>query len=161
MGTKKKNGRPLKITAAVVEEVGKLMALGMPEEHACALADVNPATFGPAVSRNPKYKAIMLRHHAGFLKESLEYIRDGGKRVMLQDGEDKDGNPVMVEKVLPWNGRAWIMERRYNPFFNKTYVTAPGDKDAPASGTLSEADALLLEAAMKRRVREQEGKQGG
>ncbi len=142
---KKKAGRPAVITPAVVEAVGELMALGVPEEYACTLQGVKPATFGPAVCRNPDFKAIMMRHHAQFMADSLRIIKEGGEKVTLDAGLDKAGNPVTEEKVLPWTGRAWILERRYKPHFTKTEVHKPGEGKGEQGGLMSEAEMLQLE----------------
>lgn len=117
---KRPHGRPAVITLAVVEQVGELMALGVPEEYACALAGVKAETFGPAVSRKAAFKAAMVKHHARFMEESLRRIRDGGEIVQRADGVGKDGEPVYREERVPWTGRAWILERRYKPHFNRT-----------------------------------------
>lgn len=143
--TVKKNGRPQKITAAVVEEVSAHMALGVPEEYACALAGVNPATFGPAVSRSEEFKAIKRRHDARFMVESLSIIRAGGEKIELAAGQDKEGNPIVEEKMMPWTGRAWILERRYKPHFNRTEVLKPKEDANEAGGLLTRKDLDEME----------------
>src|SRR5215471_20871630 len=74
-----KGGRPAKITLKTVAAVGELMALGVPDEYACALHGVNPETFGPAVSRKPEFKEAMKRHHAAFMARACRAIADGGE----------------------------------------------------------------------------------
>lgn len=148
--TKSKVGRPAKITAAVVEEVAALMADGVPEHYACALVGVNAETFGPAVSRNPELRAIKDRHDARFIADSCRIIKEGGEKVQLLAGEDKEGNPTYAEKVLPWTGRAWLLERRYKPHFNKTDSHALTDPTGKEKGL--EAELLELERVMKRAI---------
>lgn len=143
---KRKGGRPPKVTISKVQEIGALMALGVPEDYACALHGINPETFGPAVSRSPAYKAAMKVHHAKFMAESLQIIRDGGERVTVTTTEGES------EKILPWTGRAWILERRYKPHFNKTEVVKPGEAAGESGGLLKEKDLLELEALMKREI---------
>lgn len=141
------------ITVAVVEEVARLMAKGMPEKYACALVGVSAETFGPAVSRNAELKAVHTRILAEFIRDSLDIIVKGGEVIRMATGEMVDGEPVVQEKVMPWTGRAWILERRHKPDFTKTIVEAKGDKDAPSSGALlSEADMLLMEKVMKEKI---------
>lgn len=149
---KNKGGRPAVITAAVVDEVCGHMALGVPEEYACAMVGVNPATFGPAVSRSEVFKAISRGHHAKFMAESLGFIKQGGERITLKSGEDKDGNDIFVDKVLPWQGRAWILERRYKPHFNRTEVVKPQQGPGEGGGLMTEQDMADLEKAMKQQI---------
>jgi hypothetical protein len=139
--TKKQMGRPAKVTLAKVEEIGKLMAIGVPEDYACALHGINPATFGPAVSRNPRYKAAMMLHHAQFMAESLAIIKKGGEVITVTSTDD-EGKETSQEKVLPWSGRAWILERRYKPHFNRTDVVKDRD-DAPGERGGFTAEQLL------------------
>ena len=145
-----KGGRPAIITAAVVEEVAALMAGGVPEHFACALVGVNPETFGPAVSRTPQFRAIKDRHDARFIAASVKIIREGGEKIQLQTGTDETGAPVMTEKVLPWTGRAWLLERRYKPHFNKTDTHAL--TDGAGKDKALEADLVELEKVMKKAI---------
>lgn len=151
----KRPGRPPKITAAMVERVAALMADGTPEEFACAACGVNPETFGPAVSRNPEFKAIKRRHDAKFITESLAIIKAGGEKLQLADGVDKHGDEVFVEKIMPWTGRAWILERRYKPHFNKTEVHKDRETAGESGGLLSEQDMIDLERAVKQKLLEE------
>ncbi len=134
-------GRPPIITATVVEKVCELMALGLPEEYACAHEGVNPATFGPAVSRSEAFKAIKRRHDASFMAESLRVIASGGEKI-----EVKGANGEMHETFRPWQGRAWLLERRHKPHFNRTDTVAPSGRDG---GALSEREMLELETMAK------------
>jgi len=134
---KNKGGRPPKVTLAKVEAIGELMALGVPEDYACALHGILPETFGPAVSRNPAFKWAMRVHHAKFMAESLQIIKEGGERVMVETTEGPS------EKILPWTGRAWILERRYKPHFNRTDTHAVSKADG--SAFFSEADMQEME----------------
>lgn len=140
-----KGGRPAKITAAVVEEVAGYMADGVPEHYACALVGVNPETFGPAVSRNPAFRAIKDRHDARFIADSCQHIKNGGEKVTLITGQDEQGKNLVVEKILPWTGRAWLLERRYKPHFNKTDTHALTDKTGQkdAAYELSEIEKVI------------------
>ena len=154
-----RGGRPAKITAAVVEEVCEHMALGVPEVYACALVGVNPETFGPAVCRNPEFKAIKMRHDARFMADSLKKIRDGGEwvPVLNTDGSpvvDEAGRPVL--KHVPWQGRAWIMERRYKPHFNKTDIVKDKEGAGEQGGLMPAATMAELERMTKEMVREME-----
>lgn len=133
---KPQGGRPPIITPEVVEKVGDLMAIGVPEEHACALHGVNPLTFGPAVSRNPKLKAIMMRKHARFIVDCMEKIRDGGERVTL----DTPDGPK--ERIIPWQGRAWMLERRYWKHFSKKDVMRHGLAPPDAGGAELTAEQM-------------------
>ncbi len=141
-----KGGRPPKITLGVVQEIGALMALGVPEEYACALHGVNPETFGPAVSRKPAFKAAMRVHHARFMAESLQIIKEGGERVTV---ETADGPS---EKILPWTGRAWILERRYKPHFNKTDIVKGSEDRGDKGGLMTQDEMLELEKITKHLV---------
>lgn len=147
-------GRPRVITAAVVEEVSALMAKGVPEEFACSLCGVNPETYGPAVSRNPEFKNIARRHHAEYIAESMDIIKAGGEKVQLLAGEDKEGNPIYAEKIMPWTGRAWVLERRYKPHFNRTEVVKGKEDPGERGGLLNEQDMLELEKAVKQQLKE-------
>lgn len=154
-----KGGRPPKITAAVVEEVCEHMALGVPEEYACALVGVNPETFGPAVCRSAEFKAIKRRHDARFMADSLKKIRDGGEWVQVKgpDGtpvRDEAGLPVL--KHIPWQGRAWIMERRYKPHFTKTDIVKDKEGAGEQGGLMPAATMAELERMTKEMVREME-----
>lgn len=114
-------GRPPVITLAVVERVSELMALGMPEEDACALAGVNAETYGPAVSRSPEFKAVHRLNKARFMERALRAIANGGE---IRVTEDEEGNAK--EERVPWTGLAWILERRHKPHFNKREELAHG-----------------------------------
>jgi len=146
-----KGGRPPKITLSKVERIGALMALGVPEDYACALHGINPESFGPAVSRNPGFKCAMKVHHAQFMVEALEIIKAGGERVMV---ETADGPS---EKILPWTGRAWILERRYKPHFNRTDTHALTDSKG-GGGLMTDAELGELERMAKALVAEGGGK---
>lgn len=123
---KGKAGRPRKITLAVVNKVGALLALGMPQEYACALNGVNASTFASSVCINEELKEALRIHHARFMRDALKSIKEGGKRIMLASG---DG---MNERLAPWTGLAWILERRYKPHFNRTDTHAiTDDKGTP------------------------------
>jgi hypothetical protein len=135
---KGKAGRPRKITLAKVNEVGELMATGVPERYACALAGVNAETFGPAVSRNPEFREAMEKHHARFMADSLKIIAQGGEVESMTSGDKT------YDRVKPWTGRAWILERRYKPWFNKTDTVAMTDPKG-ASLPLTADDMKELE----------------
>lgn len=141
----RKEGRPPKITAAVVEKVAETMSYGVPEEYACALHGVNPATFGPAVSRSEAFKAIKRRHDARFIERACKGISAGGEIEQLANAE---GETRDVRK--PWQGLAWLLERRHwKDFMKKDRVEVTG-KDG--GGVLGEADMLELERIVKARV---------
>jgi len=151
--TKKKQpvGRPAKITLSVVDKVGELMALGIPEEHACALCGVNAATFGPAVSRSEAFKAALKLHHARFMARALKGIAAGGEVAQFTDQDDN-----VRDVRLPWQGLAWILERRYKPHFNKTEVHKDKEADGERGGLLTAADMAELERIMRAEVIEGE-----
>ena len=157
-----KGGRPRKITAAVVEEVAALMATGVPEEYACSLCGVLAETYGPAVSRSPELKAIARTHHARFITESLEIIKKGGEVIQIVDGTDESGQPVLREKVMPWTGRAWIMERRYKPHFTRTEVVKGAESVGERGGLMLavEEQAELEQLAKSMFVTAGDGKKG-
>lgn len=152
MGTK--GGRPAVITAAKVEAIGELMALGVPEDYACALEGINPESFGPAVSRSPAFKRIMRVHHARFMAESLKIIKEGGERVMVETTEGPS------EKILPWTGRAWILERRYKPHFNRTDIVKDKEGAGERGGLMSPQEMAELEQITKALVKEVGGERG-
>lgn len=158
--SKNLGGRPRKITPQVVEEVAALMAKGVPEEYACALCGVLSETYGPAVSRSPELKAIARRHHAQFIADSLEIIKKGGEVIEVVDGQDEAGNPIIKEKLMPWTGRAWIMERRYKPHFTRTEVVKPAEGVGERGGLLLavEEQAALEQMAKDMFVRVPGGK---
>jgi hypothetical protein len=131
----RKVGRPRKITAAIVEKVGELMAVGMPQDYACALVGCLSDTFGPAVSRNEEFKRLMLVHHARFMARALGAIADGGEIATTTNAEGLD-----VESRRPWQGLAWILERRYKPHFNRT--------DAAGAAATTGAGAALTETEL-------------
>ncbi len=141
--TPPRRGRPPKITIKEVRAIGELMALGVPEAYACELHGVNPETFGPAVSRKPEFKRAMMVHHAQFMAESLKIIKEGGERVMVMTTEGAS------EKILPWTGRAWILERRYKPHFNKTEVHKPGEGKGEHGGLMTAEEMADLERMTK------------
>src|SRR5262245_2676460 len=111
--TRNRFGRPPIITPEVVEAIGKNIALGLTEEMACTLADVNPQTFGPAVCRNPELKEILKIAQARFQLAALRTIAAGGEIIELRDSEGR------IRKVArPWQGLAWILERRHKAQFS-------------------------------------------
>lgn len=105
-------GRPPVITSAIVEQVAAAMAGGMPEEMACELHGVNPQTYGPAVARSEEFQAIKRKHGAKFIEGACKTIAKGGEIVKMEDAE---GNTRDVR--LPWQGLAWLLERRYPQWF--------------------------------------------
>lgn len=147
---KNRGGRPAKITAAVVEEVATLMANGTPEYYACLLVGVNDETYGSAVSRNPEFKRIKDTILARWVNNSCVIIKQGGERVKIAAGLDNQGNPVFEEKIVPWTGHAWMLERRCKPYFNKTDTIAPSD--TKGKDKTLEADFLELERVMKQQI---------
>jgi hypothetical protein len=142
------NGRPAKITAKVVEEIGAMMALGVPEDYACALHGINPATFGPAVSRSEAFKNIMRVHHARFMAESLQIIKEGGERIQIATEQG------FTEKIMPWSGRAWILERRYKPHFTRTDILKGSEAPGERGGLMSAEDLKELEKMGRALVKE-------
>jgi hypothetical protein len=103
-----KGGRPAKITMAVVEAVGKSIALGMTEEQACLGEGVNPVSFHSATMRKPEFATAIKRAQVEFLKVALPKIAAG-----------KD-----------WYGLAWLLERRHGSQFRRTdtsVVAVAGD----------------------------------
>lgn len=151
-----KGGRPPVVTLAKVEEIGEHMANGMPEHYACLLCGVNPETFPSAVSRKPEFRRALDIHHARFMQESLHFIKAGGERVSLITGQDKEGGNIVTEKILPWTGRAWILERRYKPHFNRTdVVKVPGPEDRGGLMTAQEmADLEKVSKALEQELEE-------
>lgn len=143
---KNKGGRPPVITRKVVERVSELMALGMPEEDACALAGVNPETFGPAVSRKPEFKALHRVNKAKFMERALLAIANGGEMHAVAD-VDKDGNEITRMERVPWTGLAWILERRHKPYFNKRDEVAHGLAGVPGMYFTSEEERMLEDMA--------------
>lgn len=147
-GAKRKSaGRPAKITAAVVERVAETMSYGVPEEYACELHGVNAATFGPAVSRNEAFKAIKKRWDARFIERACKGIAQGGEveKFVNAEGEERD-----VRK--PWQGLAWLLERRYKPHFNRTdqhALTAPGGEPVLSEEAMADLSRIARELFVK------------
>lgn len=96
---KRKPGRPAKITPEVIDRIARLIAKGMTEEQACVRIGVNHHSLRTARSRNDEFEAAIKRAQAEYLDESLDMIGSG---------------------VRGWQGRAWILERRHKPQFNRT-----------------------------------------
>jgi len=139
-GAKSQRGRPAKVTASVVEKVAETMSFGVPEEYACQLHGVNPATFGPAVSRSEVFKAIKRKWDAKFIARACQGIAQGGEIEQLMDAE---GQPRDVRK--PWQGLAWLLERRYKPHFNKTdthALTQPGGEPVLSEAAMEELSRI-------------------
>lgn len=124
---KRKVGRPAKITLALVEFIGELIALGMTEEQACAANRVSHKSFESAKRRKPEFAGAIKNAQADFLAAGLRDIRAG-----------KAG----------WQGAAWILERRHKPQFNRTdnhALTTP----AGEGFVLTDAEAADLEKMAK------------
>jgi hypothetical protein len=146
-------GRPRRITSAVVAKVAESMSYGVPEEYACLLHGVNPASYGPAVSRNETLKTIAKTQHAKFMLRLGKACANGGE---FEPVLDKDGAPVFddrnvqVMRHIPWQGMMTLAERRYKPHYNKTDTHALTTTEG--SGLLTEADMLELEKIVKDKV---------
>ncbi len=149
---KDKGGRPAKITIAVVQQVGELMALGVPEAYACELHGVNPETFGPAVSRKPEFKRAMMVHHAKFMVRLGKACISGGEWVPVLN---RHGDPVFDEREVqimrhvPWQGMMALAERRYKPFYNRTEVHKPNEGKGESGGLMSAEEMADLERMTK------------
>lgn len=137
---KRQPGRPPVITLAAVQRVGEWIGKGMTMAQSCAFEGVNPATFESAVCRRPKLKAVYERAQLKFMAAALEIIAAGGQRVMLADGEDKDGNPKYREVVMAWQGPAWLLERRHkaNGQFSRMEMHVAANEQGEAVLTLTE-----------------------
>lgn len=159
--TPPRRGRPPKITIKEVRAIGELMALGVPEAYACELHGVNPETFGPAVSRKPEFKRAMMVHHAQFMAESLKIIKEGGEVLRTAEGADDSGKQVFKDRIVPWTGRAWILERRYKPHFNKTEVHKPGEGKNESGGLMTAEEMADLERMTKALVASLDGGKKG
>lgn len=118
---KKAHGRPRVITPTVVEQVAETMSMGVPEEFACLLHGVNPSTFGPALSRSPELQAIKKKWDAKFMERACKAIAAGGE---IETINGADG-PRDVRK--PWQGFAWLLERRFRQHFCRLELHAPAD----------------------------------
>src|ERR1700674_1836419 len=94
-----KRGRPARITLAVVKKIGRLIAKGLTEEQACLRVGANHSSLRTARHRNTDFETAIKRAQVEYLDESLDRIGDG---------------------VRGWQGRAWILERRHKPQFNRT-----------------------------------------
>jgi hypothetical protein len=130
----RKRGRPQTVTLEKVNEVGALMGEGMPERFACLLVGINPETFGPAVSRNQEFRDALDKHHAVYIRDSLAFIKRGGDR-------DEQGRVT-----APWTARAWVLERRYRPHFNRTDNHAITDNKGEQRGLMTEEEMRELSA---------------
>jgi hypothetical protein len=106
---------------AVVEAVGKWIAIGMTEEQACLAEEVNPVSFHSATMRKPEFATAIKRAQVEFLKVALPKIAAG-----------KD-----------WYGLAWLLERRHGSQFRRTDQTAIAVADT--GYTLSPEDFAELE----------------
>lgn len=91
---RQKGGRPAQITLAVAEEIGKLVARGMPERSACHLMTppVNYESFRSAKRRNPRLGLVVEQARAEFIAHALEVIQEDG---------------------IGSAGCRWILERRH------------------------------------------------
>ncbi len=137
-------GRPAKITIEVVRDVGEWIGKGMTEEQACAYCGVNPATFGPAVARNPALKAELNRAQLTFMATALERMSSG-----CAEG---------------WTSMAWILERRHRKQFCRVEVHAAADQNGELLGftpeQVEEMRRMALEKAMADRDEEGRGGKG-
>ena len=104
---KRKPGRPQKVTLDVIEQVARLIAKGMTEAQACVRVGVNHDSFCTARMRRPEFEEAIKRAQAEYLDESLDIIGRGERG---------------------WQGRAWILERRHKPQFNRTPDSAVVDE---------------------------------
>lgn len=131
MKPKNKGGRPAKLTLALVEEIGDCIALGMTEEQACLLVGVSYKSFKSAQTRKPEFAVAIKERQAVFLDEALKAIRGG---------------------IQGWQGRAWILERRHKPQFNRTDTHAVTDPEGKAAFTAE--DLLDMEKMTKALVKD-------
>lgn len=76
----RRGGRPAQITLAVVEEIGKHVAQGMPERAACHLMSppVNYESFRSAKRRNALLGLVIEQAQAEFLFRALTIIQVDG-----------------------------------------------------------------------------------
>lgn len=93
-GKRQKVGRPAQITLAVVKEIGKHVARGMPERSACHLMTppVNYESFRSAKRRNPQLGLVIGQAQAEFIAHALKVIQADG---------------------IGSAGYRWILERRH------------------------------------------------
>lgn len=134
-----KRGRPAKITLAVVERIGRLIAKGLTEEQACLRIGINHSSFRTARHRNAEFETAIKKAQAEYLDESLDRIAEG---------------------VRGWQGRAWILERRHKPQFtrvdrlnandNSTIVLHHPDGDETVSREKWEKEILPQAQALAR-----------
>lgn len=132
----RKPGRPAKLTLSVVREIGENIALGLTEEMACLACEppVNLESYRSACKRNATFCTTVKRAKAKFLVEALGTIKRGGEVVQLEDAE---GN--LRDVTRPWQGLAWILERRHKAEFSRLELTA-NTGPAPADGILVTPD---------------------
>ena len=114
--TKKKVGRPLKITEAVLNKLEEGFTLGLTDELACLYADVGERTFYDYTKKHPKFsqrkealkhtpklnaKAIIAKNlqdwskdHTKAFKDVMEYLK----------ATDKDFNPKTITEITGAGG---------------------------------------------------------
>lgn len=122
---KSRGGRPPVVTLDKVIIIGQLIALGLTEDQACRAEKVNPATFGPAVSRNPEFRNALKDAQSVFLAQAVRHIYSG---------------------ITGWQGAAWILERRHKSQFARIENThgQTAQNNAAVAGEILSA---LAEAA--------------
>lgn len=91
-----KMGRPVTITVAVAETIGRNVARGMTVEQACIFARVKPDSYDHAVQQRPAIFTAHQKAFTTFIDRALADIRAGKKG---------------------WQGAAWILERRHGVQF--------------------------------------------
>lgn len=88
----KKRGPKSQFTKEKIEELGALIAKGMPEKFACALLDVGFEAFQKAKQRDPQIVHAIQKRQAEFMSAALDGIAAG----------------------LPgWSGMRWILQTRH------------------------------------------------
>lgn len=132
-------GRPRTVTLEKVKGVGNWIALGMTEEQACLAEEVSYAALKKAQQRRPEFVLAIKRAQVQFLKRALSSIANGGevRALRLESG-------ALVERLMPWTGLAWLLERRHKPQFNRTDGALAIAVGAEGGAFFTEADLADL-----------------
>ncbi len=146
---KRKVGRPAKVTLDMMAAIAEDIAFGLTEEQAC-FGRVNLETFRSA-KRRDEFSQPIKEAQSKFLRRAVRAIAEGGEHQVIGEGE----KATVIRK--PWQGMAWLLERRYKPQFNRTEQVA--QTDAEGRAIFTPQDFKDLEEIGKELVREMEKKE--
>lgn len=122
-----KRGRKTKYTPEVVAQLKEAIIEGLWVKDACALADIDHATYYRWLHDFPEFRDTIARAEAEFKRIRLQRIKAAGIRV----AKDRNGNPIGVEGDV--RADMWLMEKRF-----------PDEYGPRSTVKLSTEDALIL-----------------